>query len=86
METKNESLSIEQMIEIEPSLLLAENYVKSINEEAKNKEIYWFRVWIVCKKMQDDWIGSNATNMELESVECWNTWHDHLKSLATNCL
>jgi hypothetical protein len=79
------SLTVEQMIEIEPSLLIAENYVKTKNKEAKHKDIYWFHVWMHCKRIQDCLVGYYARNTLLESSECWDTWHDHLKSLATNC-
>ena len=80
------SLTIKEMIEIEPALSYVEDLAKRKNEEAKNKEISWFRVWVECKKMQEDLIGDGAINKQLSGSKYWDDWHNHLMSLTPNTL
>ena len=78
-------LSIEQIFEIEPRLKSVERYAIKQNELAKNKEIHWHNVWFICKKNSYKLIGGSADNRIISSNECYDTWHDHLYSLTTNC-
>jgi hypothetical protein len=78
-------MTIQQILEIEPSLITVENYVKRKNDEAINNDIYWYNIWSHCKRMQDTLIGDYSRNEQLANSECWNIWHDYLMQLATNC-
>ena len=74
------------MKQIEPNLLYSELYVKLMNKNAINEEVYWFKVWSNCKRFLIDYIGNYAENTLLQSSQCWDKWHDYLKSLSTNCI
>ena len=75
-----------EMIEIEPNLSSVENYVKVMNEEAKRKKIYWHKVWADCKRKHKNYVGWFADKPALQSSECWEDWHEHLKELAVHCI
>lgn len=81
----NGSYSPAQMIDIEPRLKVSEDFVKRENERAKHKVIYWYNVWATAKKFHYNYVGFMAQNEKLSSMECWDVWHDYLKSLAVNC-
>jgi len=81
----NGSYSPAQMIEIEPGLKMSEDLVKRENERARHKIIYWHNVWASAKKLHYYYVGFMAQEEKLNSMKCWDIWHDYLKSLAVNC-
>lgn len=81
-----ENLNINDFIKLEPALKEVEEFVKAKDKEAKTKEIYWYHVWQEAKKMHYDYVGFGARNKKLNSMKCWDQWHNHLKSLTSNCL
>lgn len=75
----------EKMIEIEPRLAVSKEFVEQQNKKAKNKRIYWFNVWSKSKELCSEYVGFMAKNDLIKNSECYDTWHDYLKSIATNC-
>ena len=79
-------LTIEEMKAIEPNLVQVEKYIEKENYFAgiSEEDVYWHRIWIRVKIIQDRMIGFGAINSELRNSECWDDWYKHIEKLTTN--
>lgn len=78
-------MTIENILQLEPSLKEVIDFVKEQNKIAETKKIYWYQVWGEVKRKSFNLVGIGAKVEELQTQIAYDIFHDSLSLIATKC-